>query len=480
MTLATASLVEGKKPYHLPVELARGTVNRLRNQIAAWEALGLNVPLAVTSRTSASLEHLSRAATGQDRPLEATDAAQQAIITAQAAMSELVTSYTQQSLAARLRQPTRAIKLLGVNLGRKILKEHIQKDIVATFNSIVVPLPWRELEPKQGKYDWTLTDRQVEWCRLNGLKACLGPILQFDKASLPNWLYLWEDDFQNLAELATGYVQAAVERYRGKVTLWHCAARMNTGDVLSLSEEQRLRVAMLAVETARKADPKTPQLLWIDQPWGEFMSRQSCDLSPLHFADALIRSDLGLAGLGLELNLGYQPGGSQPRELLDFSRLIDRWSCLGLPLVISLTIPSDNGADPRAQSPAKVVPSATPGQVSVASQSVWVAELAALLLSKQTVQGVLWNQLLDSQPHEFCARRLVRWPRQGEAGRHGAANGTAAVFGVRGAPLGAPTNTAKICNAANQVHPHWPKGGPLNPINHSDASRRTRPSGRRG
>jgi hypothetical protein len=177
---------------------------------------------------------------------------------------------------------------------------------------------------------------------------------------------------------------------------------MNAGDVLSLSEEQRLRLAVLSVQATRQADPRIPCVLWIDQPWAEFMGAKSCDLSPLHFADALVRADLGLAGLGLEINLGYYPGGTQPRDLLDVSRMIDRWSCLGLPLLVTLVIPSGSGADPHARSAARVLPLAPGGQVSVASQSVWVAELLPLLLSKQSVQGVWWNQLLDSQPHEFA------------------------------------------------------------------------------
>jgi hypothetical protein len=227
-------------------------------------------------------------------------------------------------------------------------------------------------------------------------------VLQLDRAALPDWLYIWEGDFENLSTLIGDHIRTVVSRYRGKVSLWQCGARMNVEGILSLTEEQRLRLAVLSVEATRQADPRVPVVLWIDQPWAEFMSRPGAsDLSPLHFADALVRADLGLAGLGLEINLGYYPGGTQPRDLLDFSRLIDRWSCLGLPLLVSLTIPSDGAPDPHARLRSHLLPGAN-GQVSVATQSVWVAELLPLLLSKQSVQGVFWNQLLDSAPHDFA------------------------------------------------------------------------------
>jgi len=41
LVLSTASLMEREPRYHLPVELARGTLNRVRNQLAAWEQAGL-------------------------------------------------------------------------------------------------------------------------------------------------------------------------------------------------------------------------------------------------------------------------------------------------------------------------------------------------------------------------------------------------------------------------------------------------------
>src|SRR5216684_7561840 len=42
--LATATLVERDEPYNLPVELARGTVYRLKANIDAWEFAGLPLP----------------------------------------------------------------------------------------------------------------------------------------------------------------------------------------------------------------------------------------------------------------------------------------------------------------------------------------------------------------------------------------------------------------------------------------------------
>jgi hypothetical protein len=108
-----------------------------------------------------------------------------------------------------------------------------------------------------------------------------------------------------------------------------------------------------------------------------------------------------LAGIGLELNVGYWPGGTLPRDLLEISLQIDRWAMLGMPLVVSLTAPSSGEKDPQAVSPAVALGDGTPEGLSTQSQKALVENVVPLLLAKQCVQGVIWNQLHDGSPHEF-------------------------------------------------------------------------------
>jgi hypothetical protein len=224
-----------------------------------------------------------------------------------------------------------------------------------------------------------------------------GPLLLFDQRTFPDWLALWEDDFDGLLDFFTDYIGAVVERYRGKVDLWQCAGRTNTGDVFSLSEEEKLRLTARGVETVHSLDPTTPVIVSFDQPWAEYMSRKQVDFPPLHFADALIRADLGLTGVALEINVGYSPGGSALRDPLEFSRQLDSWSVWGLPVWVSICAPSSSDADPLARRVVELPPDVwTPG-----AQQSWAARYVPLLLAKSFVQGVIWNQLADSRPHDF-------------------------------------------------------------------------------
>jgi hypothetical protein len=210
-------------------------------------------------------------------------------------------------------------------------------------------------------------------------------------------LALWADDFDNLLTFFSEHIRTVVQRYRGQVDLWQCAGRLNSGELFSLTEEEKLQLAVRAVEIVRQCDPETPAVVSFDQPWAEYMSRREVDFPPLHFADALIRSDLGLSGVMLEINVGYYPGGTLPRNPLDFSRQLDAWTFWGLPLWISVCAPSLCDADPMARRDVKIPPESwTP-----AVQQAWITRYVPLMLAKVGVQGVIWNQLHDSQPHDF-------------------------------------------------------------------------------
>jgi hypothetical protein len=401
LLLSTASLMERERPYLLPVELARGTLNRLRQQQAVWQSMGLTTPPDYKTHISPALAAFAQAATHQSNPLEAAAYAEQSLEHTFAAMQLLGGAYVEQVLALRHEQSPALATLLGAELPTQALNDQGTRMFQTAFNAAIAPLLWRGIEPTEGEFDWTLPDRQFQWLRGKPLKVVAGPLLRLDTSSLPDWIYLWEEDFEALQGYIHEYLTAVVNRYKGQVQVWNCAAGLNLPGGLSLNEEQKLRLAVLAVDTVRRADPRTPVVISFDQPWGEYLQQEEMDLPPYHFADALVRADLGLSGVGLEINMGYWPGGSLPRDVLELGRLVDRWSMLGVPLLVQFCSPSASGPDPLAMNKTATVDDA----LSPAAQTQWLAPRLEMLLAKQCMHGVLWNQFADSDPH--------RWPHSG-------------------------------------------------------------------
>ncbi len=395
--LNTATLMERERPYQLEVELARGLIQRIRNRLFMWEMLGLETSTEQKDQLQSATREFSLAATSQQEPAEAAVAANRAIAMALTTSENLTASYAKQAITVRQRQNPIST-LMGVSLGDQTPSVELRRELASTCNIVQLPVSWRTIEQREGKRDWKATDTQLAWAQKAGIKVAAGPLLPFGEGGMPDWMVLWEDDFDNLAEQLLEHVKAVVTRYAGRIHLWHVSSRVNTGKLFGFEEEQRLHLVAQALNVVRQLDPRTPTVVSFDQPWAEYLAHQEEDLAPLHYADALVRADLGISGFGLEINAGYHPSGSGHRATFELGRLLDQWSTWGLPLMINLTTASATTADPQAKSTAKIELANT--QVDN-PQREWAASVLPLLLARNTVQVILWNQLDDGVPHEF-------------------------------------------------------------------------------
>ena len=399
--LTTGTLMERARPYLLDVELARGLIQRIRNHLFVWEWLEFQCPEQLQKDLQRATREFSLAATIQEFPPEAAVAANRAIALALPTAEVITQHFAEAALEARHKEQSQIATLVGTSLTPEIPDVDILRQLVETCNIIEIPIAWRSIEANEGTREWKQTDQQLAWCQKSGLKVAAGPLLRLDDLGVPAWMVLWEGDFENLARVMLDHVRAVVSRYAGRVHLWHVASRVNTSKLLKLEEEQRLYLVAQALEIVRQIDPRTPTVVSFDQPWAEYLGQQDEDLAPVHYADALVRADLGISGFGLELNLGCRPGGSSRRPTFEIGRLLDQWSIWGLPLMVSLSTASDSKEDQQARQGMQVDPVGLDGTATPETQRNWAASVLPLLLCRNNVQVVLWNQLTDAAAHEF-------------------------------------------------------------------------------
>ncbi|MDW8039075.1 MAG: hypothetical protein RMI90_13705, partial [Thermoguttaceae bacterium] len=408
LMLSTATLMEREEPYHLPLELARGKLAQVRNQLGEWEVVGLVAPEELRRLISEATRQLAEAVLEPPGSEQSTRAAEQALRLAVEAADRLASCYAEQVLAVRRRGGSKLPTWVGVELDNAFLDEGTGGHLLPAISAACVPIVWHDVEAREGTYQWEVADELIGWCRKNQLFTITGPLLQLNRRSLPDWTYLCEDDAEAFGAFAQEFVQAAVRRYRGQVQLWIAASRINVPAHLSLSEEERIRLTAQVIQWIRSADPQTPVVVGFDQPWAEYLAQREMDFPPLHVADTLLRADLGLHGLLLEMNLGYQPGGTFYRDLLEISRQLDHWAMLGAPLYISFCAASSDQPDPLAHYGNRRPPPGT----SPRSQQLWISRLVPLLLAKPYIQGILWNHLRDYLPHDYPHAGLFDLRRQ--------------------------------------------------------------------
>lgn len=406
--LATSSLPEREESYLLAVELARGKIVQVRNQLAFWQAAGMTVSAEFLELHRNAHRLLAQAVAVQNRPDVASSLAQQAIENEFQAAELLTREYTQQRLEMRHRQYPQLPTVLGCSMGDSLLDAARQQQFLGAFNGAAVPLQWRHIEPTEGEYKWETYDTQVEWALANNLLIRGGPLIDLSSGGLPAWLSQWQHDYWNLQSFVCDFIETVISRYVGRVRIWEVCARANAGGALAMTEENRLTLVAKVLEVARQVDPEGQFLIRIDQPWGEYQARGQHKLSPMHFADALIRAGIELSAINVEIGVGYTPSGSPSRDLLDFSRLIDQWSILGLPLQVTLAFPSATGRDPQLTTDLEVDTRFWRRDIDEATQAEWIDDYVPLLLAKPSVIAVFWNHFSDDQPHRFPHAGLAR------------------------------------------------------------------------
>jgi hypothetical protein len=406
--LRTATLREQPAPYHLLLEMARGKVNQLRNEVAEWEMMGLVIPDPLRREMRDVLSSLSRTLGRQDDALEAAQSATQTLARALWSAEHLTRLYAEQLFNFRHQQYPQLTTLFSCRVGKDAEAVWNSREFCQAFNAVAVQFTWKDIEPAEGEYNWEPYDELVDWCVDQKLVIKGGPLIQWSPNSLPPWLWLWEDDYDNLLTFASDFVETVIARYRGRIRLWDVVSRTNCGEALALSEDKRVGLTVRSLRVARDIDPEATYVVTLGQPWAEYMARQDYHYSPLHFADALVRADLGLGAIGLEIAMGYEKDASYCRDQMDISELLDHYAMLGMPLHVELAAPSAWSADEKASSGWSFGGGAWHQQWNEQTQADWLDQTLRLAASKPFVQGVSLSHFSDAAQHEFALAGLVR------------------------------------------------------------------------
>jgi hypothetical protein len=96
------------------------------------------------------------------------------------------------------------------------------------------------------------------------------------------------------------------------------------------------------------------------------------------------------------------------RDLFEFSKLLDLYSLLNVPLCIWMALPSATGPDPLADPAVQVEKEQWPSSIDENLQAAWGAKWLALAVSKPFVRTATWLERSDAIPHLYPHAGLLR------------------------------------------------------------------------
>ena len=284
--------------------------------------------------------------------------------------------------------------MLGATVNPKTFTDAAREGVSSIADFVCLPMRWRDMEPKEGAYAFQPTDRWIEWAvRKAKMPVVAGPIIDFRRSCIPEWLYIWENDYETLRDLVYEHVRHIVTRYRRTVRRWTVASGLHVNTNFTFTFDQMMDLTRVCVLMVRKLHPHAKIQLEITQPWGEYYGQNRRSLPPLLYAEMVAQAGVGVDAYALRLQLGQPAPGQSARDLMAISALLDRYAGV-LEKPISVT---------AVGAPSSVIPAETddlePGHWrepwSEAQQAAWIESAVAICAAKPYVHSVCWHDLMD-------------------------------------------------------------------------------------
>jgi hypothetical protein len=400
--LETTRLVPRPRPYNLSVELARCRLMKIMQKQEDWNLFDYPRAERFMTRFHEAQSLLADALGKLDQPSEAAKLADQSLAMA-IDLSEQLAAFHAELLINRRKSTANFVRhIFGCRADPSVRNARYMDMASTNFDYVVLPMNWKMLQPQEGTFETEAVDEWVELLTRKRTPIVAGPLIDLTDGSVPDWMYIWEHDFDTLRELTYEYVQRVVGRYRKSVTAWIVCAGLNTNNVFTLSYEQIIELTRLLVSQVKTLIPNAKTLVTIKYPFGEYNARGRVGVPPMAYAEMVAQSGIAFDAFGVELEMGIPHPGEYTRDLFQISCMLDRFSTLTRPVFITAAgVPGRNMPDPSDRSDGKTDPAAAgrwrrPWDADL--QADWAAAVYRIAFSKPFVESISWGELADLRP----------------------------------------------------------------------------------
>jgi hypothetical protein len=404
--LETVRLLERKKPYVLQVELARYRLLRLSQKAEDWGLLGYEEDEAISDRVARSRALLIQALQA-DTPQDAAAKGGQALAEAVKASEALSRLHAEVLVKRRKQSGGFPPRVLGCSVPLDKPTELHGQRLAAAFDFVTLPIVWRDIEPGEQAYNWKPLDAWVELLAKQHMPMKGSALLSFNAKSVPDWLYIWEHDFDTIRDLAYEHVRRVINRYGQYIQVWDVITGIHAGNCFAFTFEQLMELTRMAASLVKQTSPRATAIIDIVAPWGEYYARDTRTVPPALYADAAVQSGINFDAFGLQFAFGPGVDGMFVRDMFQVSSMLDMFVKLGKPLhITAVQVPSETttpGAHQEGGEPGAINGGVWREPWTEQVQSEWLREFLPIALSKPFVESVSWHGLTDhggqSVPH---------------------------------------------------------------------------------
>jgi hypothetical protein len=401
--LETARLKQRDKPYVLNVELARGRLMRILQKMEDWNLFDYPRTEKLAARFKEAQLALAQAISrSSEDPAAASLLGDHALRMGMEVGDELALFHAELLLGRRRAAGSIARHVLGCRAEPELSAPAYREALTTGFDYAVVPMNWRNIQPREEELVTQPLDELLDTLLQRRMPVVAGPLVDLQEANVPDWMFIWEHDYDTLRDMTYEHVQRMVQRFRRQVSVWNVVAGLHAHTAFTLNFEQILEFTRLLVGQVKASLPAARTLVTVRQPFGEYHARHRSTVPPMLYAEMVAQSGVPFEAFGVEIEMGVPAPGMFTRDLFQLSCMLDKFASLGRPLfVTAMCVPGRPYPDPSDASDGRLDPSAggrwrKPWDENL--QADWIEAFSRLALSKPYVESLAWSSLADLKP----------------------------------------------------------------------------------
>lgn len=408
LLLETIRVQERDRPYVLQVELARGRLLRINHKLEDWGLLDSHEAKELLSKLDAARDVLIDALQSED-PAKAAALGDEALGIAVRTSEEIAKFHADAFLARRVQAGGIGKRMFGCGVNLDPPSEATRKRLAGAFDFVTVPIVWRDIEPTEQTFNWKALDTWVEVLVKNQTPIRGSSLLSFHEKNVPDWLYIWEHDFDTIRDLAFEHARRVINRYSQYIQNWVVISGIHANNCFAFSFEQLMELTRMTAALAKQLSPRGSALVELAQPWGEYYARNQRTIPPMLYADMAVQSGVSFDGFGLRFEFGPGHDGTCVRDMFHVAAMLDQFSKLGKPIHITgVQVPSGVPL-PRAEGSEGATDGGTwHSPWSEAVQGEWLRRFTEVAVSRQFVESVAWQSFTDYQGQDIPFGGLLR------------------------------------------------------------------------
>ena len=293
--LETTRLPPRDKPYNLNVELARFRLMKVVQKQEDWNLFDFPRAERLQEKFKLSQGWFSDALGQLDNPAMAAKLADESLVISIELSEELALFHSDLLLNRRRAANTFVKHVFGCRVDCAVQNTKYRETPAGHFDHVVVPTSWKLLQPQEATFSPEPVDAWIETLSKRRVPIIAGPLINLLETDLPDWMFIWENDFETLRELAYEHVRKIVQRYRKAVTLWNVVGGIATNRAFTLTFEQMIELTRMLVSEVKNLLPNARTLINVTDPFGEYHAKNPTSVAPILYAIADSRFHMNFA-----------------------------------------------------------------------------------------------------------------------------------------------------------------------------------------